>query len=343
MPKPRLPHLRREKSRHGRVKWYFRRDDGPRIRLPDEYSVDPKSEFMIAYSAAMTGAKPQVAAKPKHAQNTLAWLFDAYQKSAKFASLAQGTQRARANIIKHIVAKAGKVPLSAITEKKVRQGREARAATPEAANNYLKTMKAAFKWGVDSGLIDDDPTRNVAKIQTKSKGFHTWTVEEIEQYEQRHPIGTMARLAMDLFLYTGLRRQDVCRVGWQHVKDGYLSFTAGKNSVPITLPVVDSLRRSLDATKTGDLIFLTTEHGRPFKSAATFGNWFADRCVEAGVPGRGHGLRKAGAVLTAERGATTAQMMAIFGWTSEDMATLYTRDANRRKMGMEHGGLLDRN
>ena len=59
------------------------------------------------------------------------------------------------------------------------------------------------------------------------------------------------------------------------------------------------------------------------------GNWFRDRCVEAGVPGRAHGLRKAGATIAAENGATTHELMAIFGWKSLAMAEKYTRAANQ--------------
>lgn len=346
MPRKRLPYLRREKSRHGKQKWFFRKGDGPRIRMPDAYDTGEHSEFMTAYRAALVGEPVKQAPASRHNQNTLGWLFDMYQQSAKFQSLAPGTQRARANLIKGIVQKNGRVLLRNVTEKSIRLGREKRAATPEAANNFLKTMKAAFAWGIDSGLLDDiieaDPAKNVKKIQNKTDGHHTWTVEEIERFEERHPVGTMARLALDLMMYTGLRRQDACRIGRQHIKDGEIHFRAGKNDEWIFLPVVDSLQQSINATKAGDLTLLLTERGKAFASAASFGNWFRNRCIEANVPGRAHGLRKAGAVLTAERGATVTQMMAIFGWTSEDMAILYTRKANRKKIGLEHGQLLDR-
>lgn len=270
-----------------------------------------------------------------------------YQQSAKFASLSEGTRRARANIIKGIVVKSGGALLIDVTPKVIRQGRERRAKTPEAANNFLKTMKAAFSWGIDSGLLDgiveQDPCVAVKKIRTTTEGHHTWTEEEIERYEARHPTGTMARLALDLMLYTGLRRQDACVVGRQHIKNGEIHIQTGKTGEWVYLPIVDSLRTSITSTKSGDLTLLLTERGRPFASPASFGNWFRNRCLEADViKGRAHGLRKAGAVLTAERGATPHQMMAIFGWTSEDMATHYARKANRKKMGLESGRLLDR-
>ncbi|WP_246541487.1 tyrosine-type recombinase/integrase [Roseibium polysiphoniae] len=334
--------MSREKSRHGRVKWFFRVGKGPRVRLPDMYSTDPSSDFMQAYNAAMEGRVIKTKPKSRYKKETLGWLFDVYQQSSKFADLAEGTRRARANIIKGIVSNAGTAPLSDITPKVVRKGRERRAKTPEAANNFLKTMKAAFAWGVDSGLIDIDPTKDVKKLISKTDGFHTWTPEEIEQFENRHALGTMARLALDIMTYTGLRRQDASVIGRQHIKNGQIHFKASKNDEWVYLPIVPPLQKSIDASEAGDMTLLLTSRGKPFSSPASFGNWFRDRCVEAGVPGRAHGLRKAGAVLAAERGATVSQLKAVFGWTSDDMASLYTKRADRKKMGLETGGLLDR-
>ena len=92
-------------------------------------------------------------------------------------------------------------------------GRDRRAATPQAANIFLKTMSVLMEFALEAGLIDHNPVRDVKKIASRSDGFHTWTMAEVAAYEARHPVGTMARLAMDLMLYTSLRRSDVVRVG----------------------------------------------------------------------------------------------------------------------------------
>jgi len=60
------------------------------------------------------------------------------------------------------------------------------------------------------------------------------------------------------------------------------------------------------------------------------------------VPGSAHGLRKAGAATAAENGATSQQLMAIFGWLSLDEAERYTRAAARRRMAGDAMGLLVR-
>ena len=79
------------------------------------------------------------------------------------------------------------------------------------------------------------------------------------------------------------------------------------------------------------MTFLVTEHGKPFTDSG-FGNWFADRCKEAGVPGRAHSLRKAGATIAANNGATAHQLMGIFGWDTLKMAEAYTRAADQQRL-----------
>jgi len=75
--------------------------------------------------------------------------------------------------------------------------------------------------------------------------------------------------------------------------------------------------------------------GRPFKETS-FGNWFRDRCNEAGLKHcLAHGLRKAGAKIAAENGATSHQLIALFGWEKLEQAELYTRQANKTLLAAE--------
>jgi len=80
---------------------------------------------------------------------------------------------------------------------------------------------------------------------------------------------------------------------------------------------------------------LATEFGKPF-TANGFGNWFRKRCNEAGLEHcTAHGLRKAGATIAAENGATEHQLMAIFGWESPKQAAIYTRKADRKRLAFD--------
>jgi integrase len=199
---------------------------------------------------------------------------------------------------------------------------------------------AIFQWAVPDH-VDTDPTAGFRVKMPKTAGHLTWTVEMIERYHERHPLGTKARLAMDLALYTGLRRSDICRIGPQHISNGVMTIRAKKGGeiVEIVLPVLEPLRQSIAASKVGNLAFVVTEYGKPF-TVAGFGNWFADRCNEAKVDGRAHGLRKAAATFAADNGATTHELNAIFGWSGLQQAELYTRAANRRKAALAKTHLM---
>jgi integrase/recombinase XerD len=85
-----------------------------------------------------------------------------------------------------------------------------------------------FGWAVDSGLMRSNPAREVRIVRYATSGFHTWEVDEVRQFEARHPIGTKARLALALLLFLGPRRGDVVTLGKQHVKAGYLRMVPRK-------------------------------------------------------------------------------------------------------------------
>jgi integrase len=152
----------------------------------------------------------------------------------------------------------------------------AKAAKPESANALRKALRALMQHAVEVGMRPDDPTRDVRAISSKTQGFHSWTDDEITQFEQRHPVGTKARLAMVLLLYTGQRRADVIRMGRQHVRDGFISVRQGKTDAELMIPIHPELASIIAASSTGQMTFLTTQFARPFTSAG-FGNWFRDQ------------------------------------------------------------------
>ena len=128
------------------------------------------------------------------------------------------------------------------------------------------------------------------------------------------------------------RRSDVIRFGKQHVKGGKLIFTQrkGRNRKPkrLQLPILPTLRRIIDASSC-ELTLLINDLGRAFTDAGV-GNKFRDWCDQSGLPDcTAHGLRKAGATIAAENGATAHQLLAIFGWDTLKQAQVYTKPANR--------------
>lgn len=327
MPRPRYQYVQRQVTRHGTVVWYFRIGSGPRTRLPGEYG---SKEFVEAWKALIAG---QSIEKPQPSKNTLQWLVDKYQQSAAFKGLKGSTQANRKNILKAVCETGGKMMISQITRTTIAAGRDRRAETPHAAINFMKVMGYLFEWAVDAGYAKENPARGVKRPKVKSDGFIPWTEEDVIAFYRTHPEGSQARLAVEMLLFTGLRRSDVWRIGPQHIRNDVIELKAGKNQASLTVPLDPILKASLERVKTGHLAYLVTpKHGRPFKSKESFGNWFGKMCAEAGVSSRAHGIRKTVAQRLAEAGGSNAELKALFGWSSDAMAALYTKGADKRRL-----------
>jgi integrase len=140
---------------------------------------------------------------------------------------------------------------------------------------------------------------------------------------------------MALLLYTGQRRSDVVRLGRQHEKNGVLHYRQQKGGKEIVTPIIPELRKVIDATLCGDLTYLVTNFGKPF-SPKGFGVRFREWCNKAGLPQcSAHGLRKSAATSAAEKGATEAQLKAIFGWKSSSEVDRYIRKARQKKLARD--------
>ena len=66
------------------------------------------------------------------------------------------------------------------------------AKPPHAARSWLVTLRSLCQFAVKRGCLRADPTRDIKLRSIKSDGFHTWTEDEIAQFEAHHPIGTQA-------------------------------------------------------------------------------------------------------------------------------------------------------
>lgn len=324
MPRRRKPYVQREKTRHGKTVWYFRRGTGPRVRLAGDYE---SPEWLASYEAALGGVAPPAPTT----SGTFKWLVERYKASAKWAGLAKETQTFRSGILDRVVATAGELRIAKITRAQIAEGRDRRSETPFAAINYLKVMNQLFAFAVDAGHMSSNPAKGIERPSPATDGHHTWTIAEVRRYQAKWPVGCRERLAMDMLLYTGLRRGDLVQLGRQHVRNGIIRYRATKNGVEIVLPMLPVLQQTIDAGPTGDLTYLSTKRNTPWKKES-FGTWFASACKAANVPGRAHGLRKAGATIAAENGASDQQLMAIFGWTNPEQAAVYTRTASRARM-----------
>lgn len=209
-----------------------------------------------------------------------------------------------------------------------------------AANMLRKRLKALMQFAIRQGMVKVNPVAPTRPFKIEGGGFHTWTEEEIGTYEATHAIGTMARLAFDLLLFTGQRGGDVRLLGPGHVKEKRITLTQEKTGVTVSLPILPPLATSIIATPSAAMVFILNAFGRPFTRKG-FGNKFRDWCDEAGLANcSAHGLRKAAARRFAEAGCSNQQIKSWTGHTTDSEVARYTAAADQRALSDEAGDML---
>lgn len=218
---------------------------------------------------------------------------------------------------------------------------------PEAARKLRKELVRFFDFTAKVGLTTSNPARLADRVRVapseRGHGFHTWTEDEIATYRAHHALGTRARLAMELMLWTGQRRVDAIRMGRQHIRDGRIAVTQTKTNKQLWIPVAPQLVEAIVAMPpTGALCYLLTDAGKPFTNAG-FGNWFREQCDDAGLPDcTAHGLRKAMMRRLAELHMGNQSLKSVSGHSGDDEVATYTRDVDQRRMADEAIAALSR-
>lgn len=343
-----IPYVVTDRDRHGNVRVYYRpKGKATKIRLRETPGT-------AAFLAEIERAKEQASGRLPTAANidpaSLRALCLDYVGSADFRLLDKSTANQRRLLLEDVCrsvnqrsgVQRGTLPFAAMEPRHVEAIRDDKVDKPGAANNRVKALRQLFRWAIERRRHDRNPATQVKYLPMRGDGFRTWTAEDIAAFEDAHPIGTQARLALALLLYTGIRRSDLVKIGPQHERGGELHFTETKGSRRVGarpkvrhIPIIEPLRQVLEASRPlmGPFAYLLTEKGVPF-TVNGYGNKMQDWCRAAGLPSglASHGLRKAAAAAAAMAGATTPQLMALFGWETEKEATRYTKAADRRRL-----------
>jgi integrase len=305
-------------------------------------SGTPWSEdFMRQYAAALDGVKSE--RKEIGAERTISGSIDelivSYYRLV-FPTLKPSTQAVRRNILERFRAEHGKKPVGRLEHQHIASMIAAKANTPHAGNNLRKVLRHLLDHAIAIKMITVNPVLGVKKFKTAGDGIHTWTEDEVAQFTARHPIGSRAHLALMLMLWTGQRRSDAVRMGWQHVRNGKIAVRQEKTDAPLLIPIAPELAESLALVPRTNMTFLLTQRGAPFTKAG-FGNWMRDRCDDAGLPQcSSHGLRKLTATRLAELGCSERQIMSITGHKSVSEVSRYTKAAEQSRLAEQAMAIL---
>jgi integrase/recombinase XerD len=340
------------RDRHGRLRHQCRVPGQRSFALP---GLPGSAEFMEAYQAALSGATKTSSdigatrTKPGTVNATIV----AYYASKSFTDvLAPETQRMRRNILERFRAEHGEKRIALLRRGHIVKLLE--TMKPHAQKNWLKTIRGLMAFAVANSMRAEDPSEGVkaAKV-ANSTGHMTWLEPQIAIYRKHHRPGTMARLALELMLNIAARRDDAHALGHQHIRDDGKGpklcwrphKTLRTTNKLLKVRIMPELEAALDAMPPSDgvLTFLKTDHGKPFASAAAFGNKFANWCRAAGLKAvlcddgklrsfRAHGLRKAALRALAHAGCTDEEMMQVSGHSDARQLREYLDEVDQEQM-----------
>lgn len=325
-------------DRHGKRRYRFRRK-GFRQYL---FKHAPGSEgFRQEYDACVSGADIAIEPGAERARpGSFDALLAAYYRSPDFLDVSDRTRVVYRGTLDRWRMKYGKGMVRDLQARHVEKMMADMLPHRTAANMLRKRLRALMSFAVRQGLVQVNPVLATKPYRVKSDGFHTWTEDEIARYEARHPIGTMARLAIDLMLWTGQRGGDARIMGPGHIRGKRLEITQEKTGATVSLPILAPLAESILATPSAALVFIVSEHGRPF-SRKGFGNKIRQWCDEAGLPDcSAHGLRKAAARRFAEAGCSNQQIKAWTGHTTDSEVARYTAAADQQALSDSAADML---
>jgi integrase len=318
-------------DRHGKPRYYLRRKGFVKVPLP---GAPWSTQFMDAHAAALAGQPIIEPGRGRAKAGTMNALAMSYMAAPAFTLLADNSRRNYRRAIERFCNQHGDKLVAELQRKHVIKLMAALSDRPQAANQLRKMLRALMQHAVDIDMRPDDPTRDTKPIKIRSGGHHPWTEQEIEQFEQHHPVGTRQRLALDLLLYSGQRSGDVRRMGPQHIQQDVITVRQEKTRTDLSIPIHQRLRETLDATPSGHLTFIVTGSGTPFK-AGSFSMWFKKACRAASLPHCcAHGLRHAAARRLADAGATPHEVASITGHRSLSEISRYTKSADQKRLAV---------
>lgn len=316
------------RDRHGKPRYRFRRKGFAQYL----FKHGPGTEgFRQEYDACKQGvaAEPIAPGIERVKPGSFHDLISRYYRSPDFLDIGERTQAVYRGELERWRAKYGGAMVRDLEPRHIADMMAEMMPHRTAANHLRKRLRALMQFAIRQGLRADNPVLATRPYKVDTDGFHTWSEEEIAQFEERHPVGTKARLAFDLMLWTGQRGGDVRVIGRQNVRGKRLVVTQEKTRATVSLPILAPLAESILAAPTGDIVFLVSEHGRPF-SRKGFGNKFRQWCDEAGLPHcSAHGLRKAAARRFAEAGCSNQQIKSWTGHTTDSEVARYTAAADQ--------------
>lgn len=308
----------------GRAYYYFdtgKKVDGKKVyaRLPD--LKDPS--FWQSHSAMM-GHRNR---KPRDLL-TVPALIDLYHKSKDYRRLAANSKAKYDIYLRRLAELMPTAPVAEITRADMTLLIDKMADKPGAANLFLGTSGALFKWAADRSYIPHSPTKGIKPIPG---GEHAkWPLSVLNAALASDD--DQLRLLVHLLLYTAQRLNDALSLCWSDIVDGRIVMRQQKTGKELSIKMHHRLKAELARHPMDNILIATNPNTGKRYGEQVARAMMQDFAKQFGVSVVPHGLRKNAVIALLEAGCTMAETAAISGQTL-GVVEQYAKGRDQTKLG----------
>jgi integrase len=261
---------------------------------------------------------------------TVPGLIDLYHKSHEYRQLAESSRYNYDLYLRRLAALLPTAPAAEVTRAHMRKLIAGMADTPGAANLFLGTCGALFKWATGQELIATSPTKGIAPLPM---GEHDPWPQHVLNAALVAEDGQV-RLLVHLLYYTALRLNDALSLTWNNIEGEYVIVRPQKTrryKQELKIKMHKALREELARhPKSGITIAVNPVTKRRYgdKVARDLLQAFAANLGAKIVP---HGLRKNAVIALLELGCSVAETASISGQTLQ-LVEHYAKQRNQAKL-----------
>jgi integrase len=151
---------------------------------------------------------------------SVAELIGLFRQSPRYRGWAPNTRKHADRVLDDFRVQNGRAMIADLSFEDIVRLRDGMAATPGAANNWVKVIRALLWYAKRIGYIRNSPLAEGLETLPPNRpgGFRTWRDDEITQFRAHYPIGSTPRLVLELALGTAAAPVDLVKLGWMNVQ-----------------------------------------------------------------------------------------------------------------------------
>ena len=252
-----LPAYARRRKRDGKI--MFRKRGHREAVMDTQFPEGAPIPFALHAEIQRRLSEPVQVRK----RDALSGVIQHYRAHHKFTRLAPRTRADYEKRLAYLDDKLGHLHPRQIERYHVIKWHDAWAEkfSPHRANYLLAVLKVVLEHAIDMGLTSTNPAKGVKAHRYDKLDRQPWPADLIAAYRDAAPLGTPARLVMELCLGTGQRIGDVLAMRWSDLEDGGVHVRQSKTKARLWIPLTAPLRAALDATDRRSLFLLTNRAG----------------------------------------------------------------------------------